>query len=117
MEPPIRERASILFGALSHETRLRIIELLLDGGKTVTQIQQALGITQSGTSQHLAILARTGVLAVEQQGTSRIYRLRGPRIPRILELIEEFCQIHQLYGAEGGLEDLDPERAPGLGAP
>lgn len=108
MEPAIRERSSLLFGALSHETRLRIIEILVDGGKTVTQIQQTLGITQSGTSQHLAILARSGVLAVEQHGTSRIYRLRGPRIPRILDLIEEFCQVHQLYGSDGGLEDLTP---------
>jgi len=105
MEKDIRERATLLFSALGHETRLRIIELLLQGGKTVGEIARELGILQSGASQHLAILARTGVLSVEQVGTSRIYRLRGPRIPQVLDLIEEFCQVHQLHGGE----DVVPE--------
>lgn len=108
MDNRIRERACLLFGALAHEKRLQIIEILADGDKTVGQLTQALGISQSGTSQHLSILTRTGVLAVEQRGTSRHYRLRGPRIPAILDLIEEFCTVHQIYGSE----DLSPKDAP-----
>lgn len=98
MDDATRERASELFAALSHPVRMRIVELLASGERTVGDIAQEMKIGQSGASQHLAILARAGVLASEARGTSRFYRVRGPRIAKILELIEEFCQVHRLYG-------------------
>ena len=93
-----RDRASQLFAALSNPARLKIVELLCNQEMSVNQICTALSLGQSATSQNLATLARAGVLKVEQQGASRIYRVRGPRIARILALIEEFCQVHELYG-------------------
>lgn len=98
MDNTMRARASQLFDALSNPTRLRIVELLCTGERNVGDIAEALDLGQSGTSQHLAILTRAGVLKVEPSGTSRIYRVRGPRIARILSLIEEFCTVHELYG-------------------
>ncbi len=98
MKQVTREQAGVLFGALAHPTRLRIIEFLADGEETVSQIAAQLSTSQSGISQHLAILARAGVLTVEQRGVCRFYRIRGPRILRILELIEQFCEVHALYG-------------------
>ena len=103
----IRERAITLFSAMAHSTRLRIVELLLERPHTVNEIAAALGVSQSGTSQHLAVLTRAGVLAVQQHGPSRTYRVRGPRIQRILRIIEEFCQVHALYGP--GDEDEETE--------
>lgn len=102
MERLIRQRAGEIFGALSHPTRLRMVELLLNDEKTVNDIAATLGLLQSGTSQHLAVLTRAGVLSVEQRGASRCYRVRGPRVGRILSLIEEFCGVH---GLEGSAED------------
>ena len=104
MKPLVRERASQLFAALSHPARLRIVELLCNNELTVNEIASALSIGQSGTSQHLAILTRAGVLTVEPRGASRFYCVRGPRIAQILALIEEFCQVHALYGIPGGAE-------------
>src|SRR5690242_1310969 len=110
MNTATRERASQLFAALSNPSRLRIVELLcrdeitrgVEGagggvantGLSVNEISATLSLGQSATSQHLATLTRAGILVVEPKGTSRIYRLRGPRIHRILALIEEFCQVH-----------------------
>jgi DNA-binding transcriptional ArsR family regulator len=91
-----RARAGQLFGALSHPTRIRIVELLLPGPRSVNEIAGALGAGQSGTSQHLSILARSGVVVAEHRGATRLYRVRGPRIERILALIEEFCRVHDL---------------------
>jgi len=93
-----RDRASQLFSALSHPTRLRIVELLGPGPRSVNDISESLQVSQSGISQHLAVLTRAGVLAVEPMGAVRMYRVRGPRIVKILTLIEEFCTVHQLYG-------------------
>lgn len=101
MNEPTRARASQLFRALSNPVRLRIVELLCaadQGGMSVNDICAALELGQSATSQNLALLAQAGVLVAEQKGTSRLYRLRGPRIGRILVLIEEFCHVHSLYG-------------------
>ncbi len=98
MNEHTRQRASQLFAALSNPSRLRIVELLCTTEMSVGEISSALSLGQSATSQHLASLTRAGVLVVEHRGASRIYRVRGPRIGRILALIEEFCQIHELYG-------------------
>jgi len=104
-----RERASQLFSALSNPSRLRITELLCDAELSVNEICAALSLGQSATSQNLAALTRAGVLVVEHKGANRIYRVRGPRIARILALIEEFCQVHELFGS-----GEEPE-IPGVG--
>ena len=101
MQPAVRERAGLLFSSLSHPARLRIVELLCTEEKTVNEIAAELNLSQSGTSQHLANLTRAGVLSMEARGTSHRYKVRGPRIPRILDLIEQFCEVHALYGTPG----------------
>ena len=115
MNNPIRERACLLFAALAHPTRLRIVEILGTGEKTVNEIASDLHVSQSGTSQHLAVLVRAGILAVKPQGVARLYRIRGPRIARILDLMVEFCEVHNL---SGGVEDeVEEEReGPLIGA-
>lgn len=101
MTAPVRVRVTVLFGALANETRIRMIELLESGPKTVGELARELGIQQSSASQHLAILTRTGVLRVVPTGAFRVYSLRGPRIPKILEIIEEFCEVHRIHELEG----------------
>lgn len=98
MEEPLRARACHLFAALSNPKRLEIVECLLDGERSVGEIAALTGMGQSGASQHLAHLARAGVLVSTAQGTTRLYRVRGPRVGQILTIIGEFCRVHGLYG-------------------
>lgn len=104
MDDRTAARACEMFSAFSHPLRLRIVELLCSEERSVGQVAREMGIGHSGASQHLAILARAGVLVSEARGTSRLYRVRGPRIPEILRLIEEFCHVHRLYGAPSDAE-------------
>lgn len=83
-----------LFQALAHPTRLRMVELLTEKSRTVGEVTEALGLLQPNASQHLAILSRAGIVKVIPDGASRCYVLRGPRIARILELVDKFRQIH-----------------------
>lgn len=107
MQPAVRERAGLLFSALSNPTRLRIVELLCVEAKTVNEVATELGLSQSGTSQHLANLTRAGLLMMEARGTSHLFKVRGPRIRHILDLIEQFCEIHSLYGAPGAGDEME----------
>jgi ArsR family transcriptional regulator len=106
MDLPTTERASVLFGALAHPIRIQIVKTLAEKEQSVGEIANLLQIGQSNASQHLAILHRTGVLGVTQVGTTRIYRVKGPRIVRILQLIEEFCSIHGLQGMPADVTDV-----------
>jgi ArsR family transcriptional regulator len=83
-----------LFSALAHPTRLRIVELLTVSARTVNEVAQCLGILQPNASQHLAILNRAGVVKVTPDGVARSYSLRGPRIARVLRLVNEFRNVH-----------------------
>jgi DNA-binding transcriptional ArsR family regulator len=100
MPPATLERACLLFSALSNPVRLRIVELLKEGERTVGDIAEEVGIGQSGASQHLAVLYRAGILRSTSRGSSRYFRLRGPRIAGILCLITQFCEAHGLSGTD-----------------
>lgn len=50
------------FKALSEESRLRILALLLDREMCVCEIEACLSMTQSNASRHLTILKRSGIL-------------------------------------------------------
>lgn len=59
--------------ALSEDTRVRIVALLLDGARDVTEIAESLRLSQYNASKHLKILRETGLLHVQQAGRRRLY--------------------------------------------
>jgi ArsR family transcriptional regulator len=64
--------------ALSHPTRLLIVESLLTGEKCVSDIQELLHASQPNVSQHLNILKVSGIVDFQQQGNLRCYHLTAP---------------------------------------
>jgi DNA-binding transcriptional ArsR family regulator len=78
-----------LFRTLGHPVRIRIIELLLDGERTVGEVQAALALDSSGTSQHLAALRQHGVLESRRAGTSVYYRIRDPRVSQLMAVAKQ----------------------------
>ncbi|MEN6584186.1 MAG: metalloregulator ArsR/SmtB family transcription factor [Armatimonadota bacterium] len=89
-----REFGARMFAALANPAKLHIVEHLVKGAASVNDIAEAVGLKQSMTSQHLASLLSAGVVVYEKSGNSRLYSLRGPRIARILDLVEEFYEAH-----------------------
>jgi DNA-binding transcriptional ArsR family regulator len=83
-----------VFAVLANPSRLRILEHLAQGPSSVSRTAEAAGLKQSLTSQHLAALLNAGVVICTPSGNQRIYSPRGPRITRILELVEEFYGVH-----------------------
>jgi DNA-binding transcriptional ArsR family regulator len=82
---PIHEVKANLFRVLGHPARVRILELLRDGERSVGSLQSELGLDSGGTSQHLAALRRIGLVGSRREGTSVYYRVEDSRVFDLLE--------------------------------
>ncbi|MDP2710583.1 MAG: metalloregulator ArsR/SmtB family transcription factor [Solirubrobacteraceae bacterium] len=78
-----------LFRVLGHPVRIRILELLSEGERTVGDLQAELQVDSSGTSQHLATLRQQGVVESRRAGTSVYYRVRDPRVSQLLAVAKQ----------------------------
>ena len=65
----------LLFKCLSDPTRLRILNLLVDGPLCVCQIQDALHEPQVKTSKHLAYMRERGLLQVARKANWSYYEI------------------------------------------
>jgi DNA-binding transcriptional ArsR family regulator len=72
---PAHEVKANLFRVLGHPARVRILELLRDGERSVGALQAELELDSGGTSQHLAALRRIGLVESRREGTSVFYRV------------------------------------------
>jgi DNA-binding transcriptional ArsR family regulator len=78
-----------LFRGFSDSSRLAILESLRGGQRTVTEIVEATGLSQSNVSNHLSCLWDCGLVAREQQGRFVRYRLSDERVDGLLRLADE----------------------------
>jgi len=74
--------------ALAHPTRIRILELLDQEGRCVTNIGEKLDLKQSNISQHLGILRSRGILSLRREGGHSIYCIKDTNALKILKLIK-----------------------------
>ena len=74
------------FRALGDPTRLRILELLMDGALTVTELTQILRVPQSSVSNHLACLRWCGFVTTRREHRTIHYRLADERVAAVVEL-------------------------------
>lgn len=97
---------------LGHPARVRILELLREGDKTVGELQGALGLDSSGTSQHLAALRQRGIVEGRREGTSVWYSVRDARMFQLLETARQII-FSGLAETKTLLEELSvPEPMP-----
>jgi DNA-binding transcriptional ArsR family regulator len=88
-EDPVYRVKADLFRTLGHPARLRLLELLGAGERTVGELQAELDLDSSGVSQHLSVLRRLGLLESRKLATSVHCRLRDPRTLELLVLARE----------------------------
>ncbi len=78
-----------LFRGFADPSRLSILEALREGPRTVTEIVQATGLSQSNVSNHLGCLRDCGLVTAEQQGRFAYYQLSDQRVGQLLRLADE----------------------------
>ncbi len=73
------QKAAALFSALSDETRLRILSLLVRGELCVCHLEEILRMPQSKVSRHLMVLRHAGLVSWRREGTWVHYSLPEPK--------------------------------------
>ena len=63
---------------LADETRLAVLELLMDGPRHVGELNESLDVEQSLLSHHLKVLRDAGLVAAQRDGKQVLYQLADP---------------------------------------
>jgi DNA-binding transcriptional ArsR family regulator len=88
--------ASEFLKALSHETRLLILCLLVSGERSVTDLENALALRQPTVSQQLARLRLDGLVTTRREGKTVYYSIADDDIKRVIALLYDiFCKEGQ----------------------
>jgi DNA-binding transcriptional ArsR family regulator len=95
--------AAQLLKVLANEKRLMILCLLIDGERSVSQLNELLDLSQSALSQHLAVLREQGLVDTRRDAQSIYYSLvRGAAFEVIQTLHGIYCapkkQVTRRYG-------------------
>jgi ArsR family transcriptional regulator len=96
------------FRALAHPTRIRMLEILVRGERTVQELQAALTLDQPLVSQQLAVLRNQGIVSARKEGLSVRYALRDPLVGELLDLARRIFNNH-LGNSRGLLRELRRE--------
>lgn len=75
------------FQALAEPSRLRILNLLRDGERSVGELAQHCGCSLANASRHLGQLAQQGLVLRESRGTSAYYRIADPAVYQLCDLV------------------------------
>ncbi len=86
------EAAERFFKVLGDENRLRILQALGNGERSVSEILQVTTLPQTLASFHLRILREAGVLATERRGPFIYYRLAEGSLLNLLEACGKYAE-------------------------
>jgi DNA-binding transcriptional ArsR family regulator len=106
----LRRFKAEFFKALAHPLRIRLLELLRSGPRSVTELQAATGAAGSSVSQQLAVLRAQGVVATERHGTTIIYRVADAELFDLLDAARRIFNKH-LAESVGLLRLVEQEAA------
>lgn len=85
------QAASELLKALSHEARLLIMCVLVEGEKSVSEIEETIGLPQATVSQHLSRLRLENLIVARRDGRQIYYRILDTKVATLIST------LHTLY--------------------
>ena len=84
MSEPLYKVKGDFFKTLGHPARIRVLELLVAGDKSVAELLPEVGLESSNLSQQLGVLRRAGVVDAQRDGNTMIYSIASPDIAELL---------------------------------
>jgi DNA-binding transcriptional ArsR family regulator len=90
------QQASEFLKALSHEVRLLILCFLIEGEKSVSEIEKMLKLRQPAVSQQLARLRADGLVETRRNGKNIYYSLARTEVRDVIQVLHDnFCRPRQ----------------------
>jgi len=91
------QEASDFLKALSHEVRLLILCFLIEGEKSVNEIEQILALRQPAVSQQLARLRADGLVQTRRDGKNIYYSLARTEVRDVIQVLHDtFCRTRKI---------------------
>ena len=90
--------------ALSHPSRLLMLDALAEGEMCVCDLTELVGADQSTVSKHLSVLKQAGIVEDRKEGTMTFYNLKIHCLQGFWECVESVLrqnvedQLHSLSG-------------------
>lgn len=109
MPAPIYEVKAQFFKTLGHPARIRVLEILREGERSVAELRPLVGIEASHLSHQLAILRRAGVVRSRREGSSVVYAVTDRRVFDLLQVAKEILS-GTLSGASALAAELEALR-------
>ena len=106
--PELQVFKADFFKALAHPARIRILEVLRHGERSVQELQSALVLDQATVSQQLAVLRAKHVVTARKEGTTVRYAIRDARVGALLDVARSIFNS-QLAGSQTMLKALRQE--------
>ncbi len=75
------------FQALSEPNRLRVLNLLREGERSVGELAELCGSSAANISRHLTLLTQHGLVVRESRGTSALYSIADPSVYALCDLV------------------------------
>jgi rhodanese-related sulfurtransferase/DNA-binding MarR family transcriptional regulator len=104
--------------ALGSGRRAEIVDLLAQGDRSVEEIAHEIDQSVANTSQHLQVLARSGLVRSRREGTRIFYRVASDRVVELWAAVRDVAARHvaevgvladEYLGERDGVEQLSAE--------
>lgn len=79
--------------ALTHPTRIAILDILRDGEQCVCHMEAVLGLRQAYISQQLMVLRDAGLIQDRRDGWNIYYRIVHPEIYKVLDAVRQMVGV------------------------
>ena len=83
------------YAALAEPSRRRILDLLREGERSVTDLVERLPLRQPGVSKHLKVLREAGLVDVRREGKRRWYGVRAEPLTEMAEWLRRFDALER----------------------
>jgi DNA-binding transcriptional ArsR family regulator len=81
------------FDVLAEPTRRRILDLLLEGERSVGELVRGLHLSQPGVSKHLRVLRDAGLVTVRGEAQRRIYGVHPGPLAEVDQWLEPYRRL------------------------
>jgi ArsR family transcriptional regulator, zinc-responsive transcriptional repressor len=85
------EKTADYLKVMAHPTRLKIVDILMQGEFAVHEIADLAQTTPNQTCEHLRLLKGHGLLSSERRSRTVYYKIASDQLPNLLNCIKKSC--------------------------